>query len=49
MQSFTRVYLHALTTVDSVTYAPDELRLMWLREKKPEDSEFEPHAGIKMA
>ena len=29
-------------------YAPDEPRLFLLREK-PEDPQFEPHAGIKMA
>ena len=29
-----------------VTYAPDEPRLFWLREK-PEDPQFEPHFGIK--
>ena len=31
-----------------VAYALDKLRLFWLREK-PEDPQFEPHAGIKMA
>ena len=31
-----------------MVYALDELRLFWLREK-PEDPQFEPHAGIKMA
>ena len=31
-----------------VTYAPDEPRLFWLREK-PEDPNLSPHAGIKMA
>ena len=31
-----------------VTYAPDELRLFWLREK-PEDPQFEPNVGINMA
>ena len=30
-----------------VTYTPDEPRLFWLRDK-PEDPQFEPHAGIKM-
>ena len=31
-----------------VTYAPDEPWLFWLRER-PEDPQFETHAGIKMA
>ena len=31
-----------------VTYTPDKPRLFWLREK-PEDPQFDPHAGIKMA
>ena len=31
-----------------LTYVPDEPRLFLLREK-PEDPQFEPHAGIKMA
>ena len=31
-----------------LTYTPDEPQLFLLREK-PEDPQFEPHAGIKMA
>ena len=31
-----------------LTHVPDETQLFWLREN-PEDSKFEPHAGIKMA
>ena len=31
-----------------LTYAHDELRLFWLREK-PKDHQIEPHAGVKMA
>ena len=31
-----------------LTYAPDEPRLSLLREN-PEDPQFEPHAGIRMA
>ena len=54
---FKHVYLHARTALDAgdkttvvrqVTYAPDVPRLFWLR-KMPEDPQFEPHAGIKMA
>ena len=30
-----------------VAYVPDKPWLFWLREK-PEDPQFEPHAGIKM-
>ena len=31
-----------------VTYTPDEPQLFWKWEN-PEDSQFKPHAGIKMA
>ena len=47
VRCFTRVFLHAKTTVDAGDI-PDEPRLFWLREK-PEDPQFEPHAGIKVA
>ena len=41
-------YLHARTTVDAVTYAPDEPGLLRLREQA-KDLQFEPQARIKMA
>ena len=45
VRCFTRVYLHAQTTVHN---APDESRLLWSREN-PKYPQLEPHAGIKMA
>ena len=48
VRHFTPVYLHAKTAVDA-----DDLRTWWttviLITEKPEDPQFEPHAGIKMA
>ena len=40
---FICVYLYAQAAVD----AGDEPQVFWLKEK-PEDPQFEPHAGFKM-
>ena len=48
MWHFTHIYLHSQTAVDAGDYAPDKSWLFWLQEN-PEDPQFEPHAGIKMA
>ena len=44
VRHFMRAYLHAQTSVDALTYAPDKPWLFWLREK-PEDPHFKTHAS----
>ena len=47
MRHFMRVYIHAQTAVDAGDICTWRTMVIWLREK-PEDPQFEPHAGIKM-
>ena len=47
IRGFTRVYLHAQTAEDAVTYVTAVILIT--RKKKTEDPLFEHNAGIKMA